>query len=84
MQITSLKKRLEILENRNSDCIIEYYPFEEVQKIADNEPYKIAAIKPIQGTINDMIQNNGVFKRIVSGGTVKEAYKILDWNLQRN
>lgn len=84
MRITKLKKRLETLESMNSDCIIEYLPFEEVQKIAENEPYKLISIKPVQGTINDMIQNKGIFKRIVSGGTVKALDKILDWNLQRS
>ncbi len=84
MQIVNrLKRRLEILEeNKNIFCIVEYLPFAEVQKLAENELYKLSSIKPIRGTVSGMIANNGLFRRIVSGGTVKDLDKILAYNLR--
>lgn len=82
MIINKLKKRLETLEENRSLCIVEFLPFDDVQSVGEHELYKLADIPPTQGSIADMIQQNGTFKRIVSGGTVKDLDKILAWNLQ--
>lgn len=82
MIINRLKRRLETLEESRSVCIVEYLPFDEVQSVGEHELYKLADIPPTQGSIADMIRQNGTFKRIVSGGTVKDLDKILAWNLQ--
>lgn len=82
MIINKLKKRLETLEENRSLCIVEFLPFDDVQSVGEHELYKLADIRPKQGSIADMIRQNGTFKRIVSGGTVKDLDKILAWNLQ--